>query len=90
MTTPAPSHRRNQTLLEVVSAILVTMVDPSVEYIDRDDYDTVLALVYGWIGAGKTPEWQAKEAEADADLREGRFKEFDNVEDMIRFLGEEE
>jgi hypothetical protein len=36
-----------------------------------------------------TPEWQAKEAEAEADLREGRFKEFNSSDEFIRFLDSE-
>ena len=33
-----------------------------------------------------TPEWQKKEAEADKDIAEGKYKEFDNVEDLIKEL----
>jgi len=33
-----------------------------------------------------TPEWQAKEEEADKDLAAGRFETFTNVEDAIRWL----
>ncbi|MCK4295668.1 MAG: AbrB/MazE/SpoVT family DNA-binding domain-containing protein [Candidatus Marinimicrobia bacterium] len=33
-----------------------------------------------------TKEWQEKEAQADRDLAEGRYKEFDNVEDLIKDL----
>jgi hypothetical protein len=33
-----------------------------------------------------SPQWQAGEAEADDDLREGRFKTFDHVDDFINFL----
>ncbi|MCK4639767.1 MAG: AbrB/MazE/SpoVT family DNA-binding domain-containing protein [Candidatus Marinimicrobia bacterium] len=29
-------------------------------------------------------EWQEKEAGADRDLDEGRYKDFDNVEDLIK------
>ncbi len=31
-------------------------------------------------------EWQEKEAQADAHLKAGRYKTFDNVEDMIAYL----
>jgi len=30
-----------------------------------------------------TPEWQAKEREADAAIREGRFTRFDSVEEFL-------
>ena len=33
-----------------------------------------------------TKEWQEKEAQADRNLAEGRYKEFDNVEDLIKDL----
>jgi len=33
-----------------------------------------------------TKEWQEKETQADRDLAEGRYKEFDNVEDLIKDL----
>lgn len=35
-------------------------------------------------------EWQAGEAEADADLREGRYRTFENMEDFINFLDSDE
>lgn len=40
---------RNETLLELVNMILLTMVDSTAEYIDEKDYDTVLTIVYDWI-----------------------------------------
>ena len=33
-----------------------------------------------------TPEWQAKEEEADKDLAAGRFEVFTNVDDLLRSL----
>lgn len=33
-----------------------------------------------------TPEWQAKEREADEDFKAGRFQSFANVEDLIADL----
>lgn len=36
-----------------------------------------------------TPEWQAKEAEADEDLRLGRYKEFATMDEMIAVLEDE-
>ena len=35
-----------------------------------------------------TPEWQAAEREADAELAAGHGKTFDNVEDLIAWLHE--
>ncbi|MDI6795210.1 MAG: hypothetical protein QME81_20495, partial [bacterium] len=34
----------------------------------------------------RTPEWQAKEREADEAIAKGEVKEFDNVEDLIKDL----
>lgn len=33
-----------------------------------------------------TPEWQAMEAEADADFVAGRVKQFDSIDDLIADL----
>lgn len=33
-----------------------------------------------------TPEWQAKESEADDDLREGRYDDYDTADDFINSL----
>jgi len=33
-----------------------------------------------------TPEWQAKEREADEDIAQGRVKGFDSVDDLIKEL----
>lgn len=31
-------------------------------------------------------EWQSKEREADEDLAAGRYRDFDDIEDLIRYL----
>lgn len=33
-----------------------------------------------------TKEWQEKEIRADRDIAEGRYKEFDNIENLIKDL----
>jgi hypothetical protein len=33
-----------------------------------------------------SPEWQAKEQEAEADLQEGRFQTFTELDDFLLFL----
>ncbi len=33
-----------------------------------------------------TPEWQAKEREADEDIARGKIKEFDSVDELIKEL----
>ena len=35
-----------------------------------------------------TPEWQAKEARADEDLRLGRYKTYDDVEEFIKEMNQ--
>lgn len=38
-----------------------------------------------------TPEWQEKEREADRDMKEGRYEDFENAEDLLKdFYGDEE
>ena len=36
-----------------------------------------------------TPEWQAKEIEADEDLNLGRYREFDSIDEMIAVLDDD-
>ena len=36
-----------------------------------------------------TPRWQAMEAEAEADIRAGRYQTFNNADDFIAWLEEE-
>lgn len=33
-----------------------------------------------------TPEWQAREREAEADLRAGRYEDFDSMDDFLASL----
>ena len=48
--------------------------------------DVPRSQAYYW-----TPEWQEAEAEADADIKAGRVKSFDSVDEAIAYLlGEEE
>ena len=42
---------------------------------------TAVEQTYFW-----TPEWQAKEQEADQAIAEGRVQTFDTMEDMLTFL----
>jgi hypothetical protein len=35
-----------------------------------------------------TKEWQAREAKADADIAEGRYETFNNMDDFIAALDE--
>ena len=37
-----------------------------------------------------TPEWQRDIKEAEEDFKEGRYKEFDNIEDLLRELKRED
>jgi hypothetical protein len=55
--------------------------------IQRIVSEALLAAVeqqYFW-----TPEWQAKEREADEAIAEGRVRTFDTMDDMIDFLDEQ-
>ncbi len=46
-----------------------------------DAFLTAVEQTYFW-----TPEWQAKEREADQSIAEGRVHTFDTMEEMIEFL----
>lgn len=35
-----------------------------------------------------TPEWQEKEARAEEDLREGRYRQYDDVEEFIKEMND--
>jgi len=37
-----------------------------------------------------TPEWQAREKEADQDLYAGRYEEFDTLDDLLKGLHRED
>jgi len=37
-----------------------------------------------------TPEWQAKEKEADQDLSTGRYRDFKNLKDLLKDLHDED
>ncbi|MEV6967594.1 AbrB/MazE/SpoVT family DNA-binding domain-containing protein [Hamadaea sp. NPDC051192] len=37
-----------------------------------------------------TPEWQAKEAEADAELARGEFERYDSDEEFLKALGSDD
>lgn len=42
---------------------------------------TAVEQAYFW-----TPDWQAKEQAADADLAAGRYQRFDSMDDLLGFL----
>jgi hypothetical protein len=57
----------------------VTSIEKKLEAV----YQLVLTMsqAYYW-----TPEWQAKEKRADYDIEHGRYKSFDDVEQLIKEL----
>lgn len=50
------------------------------------DTDEIMTEDTSWFF---TEEWQAKEREADEDFKNGRYTEFDTVEELIEFLHRE-
>ena len=68
-----------ETLQETVGEL--TSKVSSLEEMVKESNDILVAFSqsYYW-----TPEWQAKEAKANEDLRLGRFKQYEDVEDFIR------
>jgi antitoxin MazE len=59
--------------------MLVRMVDNALELIPAE----VVPKNQRWFW---TPEWQAKEREADEDIAQGRVKEFESAEDLLKDL----
>lgn len=57
----------------------------SIEEIAKESNEILVAFSqsYYW-----TPEWQKKEARAEEDLREGRYKQYDDVEEFIREMNQ--
>lgn len=59
--------------------MLVRLVDNTLELVPAQ----VVPKDQRWFW---TPEWQAKEREADEDIAQGRVKEFDSVDDLLKDL----
>jgi hypothetical protein len=60
---------------EVIAGVYVSTPTIEIKVMPLDDQ------AWFW-----TPEWQAKEREADEDLRLGRYTDFDNIDDFINSL----
>jgi hypothetical protein len=56
----------------------------AIQQIVSEALQTAAEQRYFW-----TPEWQAKEREADKAIAEGRVRTFDTVDQMLKFLDSE-
>ena len=58
---------------------------PNKQDISSEEFFTVFAIgpSQAWFWSA---EWQAKEREVDENLAAGRYRDFDDVEDLIRYL----
>lgn len=72
-----PADLREQLGLEVGDLIEVKIRNGKLILTPQKDEDD------SWFWS---EEWQAKEREADEAIRKGDFKEFDNIEDLIKDL----
>lgn len=79
VTLPATARRRLQ--VEEGDYMEVRVTEDSIILTPKVLIDKSQA--YFW-----TPEWQAAEREASADIAEGRVEEFDNVDELLSSLKE--
>jgi AbrB family looped-hinge helix DNA binding protein len=76
-----PQQVREKLHLQEGDQVIVTEQDGSILLTPA----TVVPRDQEWFW---TTEWQAKEAEADADLAAGRYTRFDNDEDFLKALSD--
>ncbi len=74
-----PASARRQLRVEEGDYMEVRVTEDSIILTPKTLIDKSQA--YFW-----TPEWQAAEREASADIAEGRVQEFDNVDDLVANL----
>ncbi len=74
-----PASARRQLRVEDGDYMEVRVTEDSIILTPKTLIDKSQA--YFW-----TPEWQAAEREASADIAEGRVQEFDNVDDLVANL----
>jgi len=71
-----------QTAIQAALDTLVQVGDgTAIQRILLDALLTAVEQTWFW-----TPEWQAKEREADQAIVEGRVRTFDTMEEMVEFL----
>jgi hypothetical protein len=66
---------------EALDTLLEAGDGSAIQQIVSEALQTAVDQLYFW-----TPEWQAKEREADAAVAEGRVRTFDTVDRMLEFL----
>ena len=71
-----PSYIRKKLHLKQGDLVLAKIVDNTVVLVPQDTIDKDQAWFW-------TERWQKLEAEAESDIREGRVKKFESVEDLF-------
>ncbi len=74
-----PASARRQLRVEEGDYMAVRVTEDSIILTPKTLIDKSQA--YFW-----TPEWQAAEREASADIAEGRVQEFENIDDLVAGL----
>lgn len=69
---------------EALDALLEAGDGTTIQQIVSEALQTAAEQRYFW-----TPEWQAKEREADKAIAEGRVRTFDTMDQMLEFLDNE-
>ena len=76
-----PLYMREKLKLEKGSLILVKMVNNTIVLVSQETVDKDQAWFW-------TERWQMLEVEAENDIREGRVKTFDSVEELFHDIEE--
>ena len=75
-----PAHQR-EAIRTALAALAEAGDGARIQRIVSEALLTAVEQRYFW-----TPEWQAKEREADEAIAEGRVRTFDTMDEMIAFL----
>jgi AbrB family looped-hinge helix DNA binding protein len=78
-----PLYMRKKVHIEKGSILLAKVIDNTIVLIPQETIDKDQAWFW-------TERWQKLEEEAEHDIREGRVKSFDSVEDLIDEMEEKD
>ncbi len=78
-----PLYMRKKVHIEKGSIVLAKVIDNTIVLIPQETIDKDQAWFW-------TERWQKLEAEAEQDIREGKVKSFDSVEDLIDEMEEKD
>jgi AbrB family looped-hinge helix DNA binding protein len=78
-----PLYMRKKTHIEKGSIVLAKVIDNTIVLIPQETIDKDQAWFW-------TERWQKLEEEAEQDIRKGKVKSFDSVEDLIDEMEEKD